>query len=82
MSEQEYIKDCQLRVAEWFKNHKAKTTATGDIFDTHFNNGLVIEWRDPMRWEYGMWYFIRGGVVVVSGNLGDAIPPAAIGTSM
>lgn len=55
-------------IDNWFKNHKAKLTML-----EHARNPIVIlDWRDPNSSNYAVYYIIRGGLLIVHGDLGEA----------
>lgn len=73
MTEQEQIKKFHTIVNEWFTDHRATCRATGDILDIEWQNPLDIHWRRPDTGNYAMCFIIHRNVVIVTGDVGDAI---------
>lgn len=61
MNEQTVIEEFHQRAREWFKDHLA--TLSGD----------TIDWRRPSTSTYAIQYILKGGSVIVVGDVGDAI---------
>ena len=71
MKEKEHVEKAHQLADEWFVDHVAKMTMTR--FDHDGQVIIMIDWKRPDTYNYSVRYLIDGGMIIVTGDLGDAI---------
>ena len=54
---------------KWFAEHIATVSTAKD----HIGDITTLEWRKPGTWNYRIVYMMRGGMLLVYGDMGEAV---------